>query len=161
MIVVGLDSAELTGYAVVAAGPRERLTHHGTFTISGAADVEQAVATLAAMKPDLVAVEAPYVRLNAATGLTLAVLLGRWLQAWERRGVATATVLASTWQIQILGGLVDRRSDRATRKRAARLWTRSTFAVELGEDEADAAGIATWAARRAVMDQRTRVAGSR
>ncbi len=150
MTVLGLDSALRTGFAVVARDPggRERLERHGTLTVRTAADVEAAVAELAAAGPDVVAVEAPFIRANAATGLTLATLLGRWLQEWERRGVPTVTVLASTWQIGLLAGLIDRCSDRAARKAAARRWALATYDAPLAEDEADAAGIAAWALRR-------------
>jgi len=78
----------------------------------------------------------------------LATLLGRWLQEWERRGVPTVTVLASTWQIALLAGLIDRRSDRAARKAAAQRWALATYGAELGQDEADAAGIAAWGLRQ-------------
>lgn len=152
MIVLGIDSAELTGIAVVARlpGQRETLVRRATIPVRSAVDVGAAVAELASAAPDLVAIEAPFVRLNPATGLALATLLGRWLQEWERRGVRTTTVLASTWQSALLTGLIDRRSDRATRKAAAQRWARATFGVELPEDEADAAGIASWAIRRAL-----------
>jgi len=151
-IFVGIDSAERSGVAVLRADRgRERLIHHATLTVRNAGDVERAVGELATHSPVLVAVEAPYIRANAATGLTLAVLLGRWRQELERRAIPTTTVLASTWQQGVLAGLCDRSSDRAQRKRAARLWARSTFGVDLPEDEADAAGIAAWALRRAAI----------
>lgn len=147
--VLGLDSAERTGFALIErAGGRERLVRYGVLRIQGAGDVERAVNELALESPDLVAIEAPFVRANAATGLTLATLLGRWLQAWERLGTPTTTVLASGWRPVILAGLCDRRSDRATCKRAARTWAKASFGVELDEDEADATGIAAWALRR-------------
>lgn len=109
MRVLGIDSAELTGFAVVAREPggRECLQRHGTLTVRSSGDVEAAVAKLAAAGPDVVAIEAPFIRANVATGLSLATLLGRWLQEWERRGAPTVTVLASTWQIALLAGLID------------------------------------------------------
>lgn len=163
MIVIGLDSAEHTGFAVVeSTGPRERLVQHGTFRVRRAGDVEQAVAALAPLRPDLVAIEGVYVAANAATALTLAILLGRWLQAWERRGIECTTVTAATWQPAILSGLIGQRSPREDRKRAAVIWASGTFGgVTLPEDEADAAGIATWAARQALMKARERRAGAR
>ena len=69
------------------------------------------------------------------------------------RTYATLTVTATVWQLEILSALIDHRSDRATRKLAARQCARATFGVELSEDEADAAGIATWALRRALLAQ--------
>lgn len=155
MTVVGVDSAEHAGIAVVhrdAHGEHLRLST--TLTISSASDVESAVARLAVYAPDLVCIEAPFVRLNPATALGLATLMGRWLQAWERREVATTTVLASTWQIGLLEGLITRRSARAARKAAARRWALATFGADLPEDEADAACLATWALRRARMQGR-------
>jgi hypothetical protein len=157
VIVLGIDSAELTGFAVVTSGPggRETLLRHGVFKIRAAADVEVAVVDLVGgTLPDLVAIEAPFIGQNVTTGLTLATLLGRWLQALEIRGVPTTTVTANVWQIGILTGLITQRSRRAERKAAACGWSKATFGVALSEDEADAAGIATWALRHARLAQR-------
>jgi Holliday junction resolvasome RuvABC endonuclease subunit len=153
MRVLGLDSAERTGFALVAREPggRERLLRHGCLTAITASHVEAAVAELAGEAPDLVAIEAPFVKVNASTGLVLATLLGRWLQEWERRGTRTTTVLASTWQISLLAGLIGRASVREARKAAARSWTKAIYGAELSEDEADAACIAGWALRRGLI----------
>jgi Holliday junction resolvasome RuvABC endonuclease subunit len=150
VIVLGLDSAEHTGFAVVErAGGAERLLRSGARPIRSAADVETAVAELAAGAPDVVAVEEPFVHpRNPATGLTLARLLGRWLQALEVRGLATVTVPASMWQPGILAG-VTRVTRSAERKRAAQALVRELFGVEAGEDEADAIAMAVWVARNA------------
>ena len=153
MRVLGLDSAERTGFALVVRPPggRERLLRHGCVTVGTGRQVEAAVSELAVDGPDLVAIEAPFVKVNASTGLVLATLLGRWLQEWERRGVPTLTVLASTWQIAILAGLIERTSGREARKAAARRWTLALYGEELSEDEADAACIASWALRRGLV----------
>jgi Holliday junction resolvasome RuvABC endonuclease subunit len=143
-VVIGVDSAERTGFAVLADA---RLVRHGVADIASAADVERTADLLALHRPDLVCVEAPFVRVNAATGLTLARLLGRWLQAFERRDIPTATVLASTWQPIVLVGRMTPRTKGPDRKLAAQAWALETFGLELPEDEADAAGIAAWAAR--------------
>jgi Holliday junction resolvasome RuvABC endonuclease subunit len=165
VIVAGIDSAELTGFAVVVAEPggRERLLRHGTLKIRKAADVERAVAELAGDRPDLVAIEAPFIGVNVTTGLTLATLLGRWLQSWETRGVPTTTATASVWQTGVLSGLITPCSNRAERKAACRTWCKATFSgetrgVNLTEDEADAIGLATFAVRRAVLAAKVRAA---
>jgi hypothetical protein len=154
--VLGLDVANSTGYALVAGDPggTERLLRCGVMDARHGGDVARGVGALARLQPDLVAVETPYVGRSAGAALDLATLVGRWLQGWEMRTYPTVTVTASIWQLEILSGLLNQRSKRATRKQAARQWARATFGVELGEDEADAAGIATWALRRALLAQR-------
>jgi hypothetical protein len=51
----------------------------------------------------------------------------------------------------MLSGLISTRAPRAARKAAAQLWVRRNFGAELGEDEADAAVMATWALRLHAM----------
>jgi Holliday junction resolvasome RuvABC endonuclease subunit len=151
VIVVGLDSAEQTGFAVVVRTDdgRELLDDHGTVTVHSAADVDATMEALALRRPDVVVVEEPFVHpRNPATGLTLARLLGRWLQAAEARGLTTLTVPASMWQPGILPG-VTQRTRSAARKQAARAFVRERFGLEVGEDEADAIAMAAYVARTA------------
>jgi Holliday junction resolvasome RuvABC endonuclease subunit len=153
VIVLGLDSAEATGYAVVerdAAG--ERLVRYGVVPARpahAAADVAAAVAELAAVGPDVVAVEEPFIHpRNPSTGLVLARLLGRWLQALEARGLTTVTVPASMWQPGVLPG-VTWATRSAERKAAAVAFARERFGVQATEDEADAIALAVYVARTA------------
>lgn len=146
LVVVGIDSAELTGIAILRG---RRIVRRGLCRITGGVDIERAADEIADFRPNLVAIEAPFVRVNPQTGLTLAELLGRWRQALERRWIETTTVLASTWQPEVLAGRITSRSGRDARKAAAREWARETFGVELSEDVADAAAIAFWAQQRA------------
>jgi Holliday junction resolvasome RuvABC endonuclease subunit len=150
VIVVGIDSAELSGFAIVQrAGVDERLIRHGVAAVRTAADVERVVADLVGTGPDVVAVEEPFIHpRNPATGLALARLLGRWLQVFEGRGLATVTVPASMWQTAVLPG-VTRRTRSAERKAAAQAFARERFGVEVTEDAADAIAMATWVARNA------------
>ena len=151
MTVLGLDSAERTGYAVVVRdhGGRERLERHGTLTVRSAADVDAAASELAGAGPDVVAVEEPFIHpRNPATGLALARLLGRWLQAFEGRGFTVVTVPASMWQPATLPG-VTQRTRSAERKAAAVAFARERFNVEVGEDAADAIALAVFVARTA------------
>jgi Holliday junction resolvasome RuvABC endonuclease subunit len=151
MIVAGIDSAELTGYAILESGSAcLALLRHGAVKISTGADVELVATELATAGAHLLAVEAPFVKPAARGGnphsaLELATLVGRWLQAAEVRAIPTGTVLASTWQPAILKG--DRWAPREARKAAAVRWAAVTFGVTLTEDEADAACIAAWAIR--------------
>ena len=126
----------------------DRVIRRGTCFVAAYHDVERAADEVATFAPSLVAIEEPFVRVNPATGLYLARLLGRWLQAFERRGLPTATVLASTWQPVVLGTRITTRTPSAMRKAAAVAWARERFGVDLPEDEADAAGIAAWALAR-------------
>jgi Holliday junction resolvasome RuvABC endonuclease subunit len=151
MIVAGLDSAETTGFALVERKPSgdEHLILYGAVPIRFGADVERLIAELSAACPDLVAVEEPFVHpRNPATGLSLARLLGRWLQVAETRGLTTVTVPASMWQPRILPGITHR-SRSAERKAAARAFALDRFGVAVTEDEADAIAMATWVARTA------------
>jgi Holliday junction resolvasome RuvABC endonuclease subunit len=151
VICIGVDSAEVTGLAVVTRDARgERLVLNTTVTIAGAADVESAAKRLAVYSADVVVVEEPFVHpRNPATGLVLARLLGRWLQAFEVRGLTCVTTPASMWQPAMLSGLLPARADRGARKAAALRWVRSTFGVEVTEDEADAITMATYVLRNA------------
>lgn len=159
MIVAGIDSAARTGIAIVSSdGRRERLLWHAVREVHDAADIAELVAEVAERGVHLIAIESAYLGINPRTALALGERVGRWLQQIERTGGRATCVSPSIWQSGILLGLIAARSTRAVRKRAARQWARATFGVELGEDEADATGIATWAARRAVMEDRTRKA---
>lgn len=151
-VVAGIDSAELSGVAVVVrdAGARERLVLSGVRRIRTAADVEAVVAELAAHVPDLVTVEEPFSHpRHPLAGLVLARLVGRWLQAFEVRGLATVTTPASLWQPAILAGLMGRRALRPERKAAAIIWCRATFGVVATEDQADAIAMTTYVLRAA------------
>lgn len=155
MIVVGIDSAELSGLAVVARPPggREQLMLSKTARIRTAADIDQVVAELRGFAPDVVAVEEAFVATypggNVHTGLALAVLQGRWQQAWESAGYPTVTVPPGMWRRGVLSGLLGSRARRAELKAAAQTWVRATFRAEVGEDEADAIALATFTLRNA------------
>jgi Holliday junction resolvasome RuvABC endonuclease subunit len=146
--VLALDSAEVTGFAVVACeNGTEVLLRHGAVTVKTASDVETAAGGLAREGAHLAVVEEPFVHpRNPATGLVLARLLGRWLQAFETKGVPTATIPASMWQTKVLPG-VTWRTRSADRKMAAVTFARATFGVDVSEDVADAIAMATWVVR--------------
>lgn len=152
MVVVGIDSAELSGLAVVARdqGAREHLVHSGVAKVRVAADVEAIVARLAAYEPDVVAIEEPFVHPKMPlAGLVLARLCGRWLQAFESRGLTCVTVPASMWQPNMLKGLIGPRATRPERKAAARIWVGASFNVDATEDQADAICMAAYVLRNA------------
>jgi Holliday junction resolvasome RuvABC endonuclease subunit len=160
--VLGIDSAELTGFAVVTrpSGGREELARSGVVTIRTAADVEAAVTDLTGRHaPDVVAIEEPFAhpKQGPVAGMALARLLGRWLQAFERRGCTCVTIPACMWQPAILGGrsgLIGPRATRPERKAAAQTWVKATFGVELAEDEADAICMASYVLRSATWKRR-------
>jgi Holliday junction resolvasome RuvABC endonuclease subunit len=159
MKVVGIDSAELSGLAVVArpAGGREQLVHSGVATIRTAADVERIASELAAYAPDVVAIEEAWSHpAHPRAGLALATLCGRWLQAFESRGFTCVTIPASMWQPALLTGLMPSRAKRPQRKLAAQAWCLATFGIEATEDEADAVAIAAYTLRNATRKPATR-----
>jgi hypothetical protein len=152
MTVAGIDSAELSGIAVVARDRpgRERLVLSGVRRIRTAADVAAVVAELAAQAPDVVAIEEPFIHpRQPLAGLVLARLLGRWLQAFEGQGITCVTTPASLWQPAMLAGLMGPQALRAERKAAAQAWCRVTFGVVATEDQADAIAMATYVLRSA------------
>jgi Holliday junction resolvasome RuvABC endonuclease subunit len=146
-IVAGIDSAETSGIVIL---DRSRIVRRGVCVVSGWADVERAADAIGAFSPDLVVIEDCFVRANASTGIALAKLVGKWEQAFGRRGIPTAAVLASTWQPVILGGRISARARRAERKAACVQWAQERFGLVLDEDLADDAAIATWGLKYAL-----------
>src|SRR5579862_2139046 len=150
MLILGIDSAETSGLALVerdAAG-NERLHRHGAELVRSYHDIDRLAGEWTRdPQPHLVVVEEPFVHPRyPLAGLVLARLLGRWLQAFEGRGFATATVPASMWQTSMLPG-VTRWTRSELRKAAAVRWVRERYGAEVGEDAADAIVLATWVAR--------------
>lgn len=152
MRVIGLDSAETSGIALVerASSGGERLIRHAVVTVRTAADVERVVGEIVADEPDLVAIEEAFCSLrNPSTGLVLAELCGRWRQELERRGLTTVTIPAQLWQVSGMLAGVSHRTRSAERKAAARAFALKHYQVDVGEDAADAICLGTWAARNA------------
>lgn len=151
MIILGIDSATTTGWALVErVGMAERLLGYGTAKLGE--NPAGAVSRLAAhvfelARPDLVVIEQPWMGKNVKTAMLLAEFVGRWKQAFESRGCVCSVVLPSQWRAGILTGLIGAKSPRAACKKAARIWGRGTFGVTMSEDEAEAVAVATWAAR--------------
>lgn len=150
MIAVGIDCATTTGWAIVerVAG-RETLKGHGLLNLKRP-DPWNPVAWLALQSrplggpgPDVVAIELPWLGKNPHTLEVLARYCGRFEQAFA--GVPTRLVSASEWQSKILGRFGGKK--REGLKRAAVLWAKGSFGVEVSEDEADAIGLAVFALR--------------
>lgn len=147
MIIVGLDAASRTGFAVLerAAG-RERVHAAGVLEVSPG-NVE-AFAAKWAPQVELVVVEDPYLRENVKTLKVLAGIAAVWQHAFEFRSVRVERCTAQSWQTGILTGLITGRAKREERKAAAQLWALRAFLLELPEDAADALGMAVWIARK-------------
>lgn len=149
MIVAAIDSAEVSGLAVVGRDPlagTERLLWVDTVTVAGAGNVNEAVAALALWRPDLFVVEQPFLGKNPTTGLVLAQMFGRWVQAIETAGYAAIGVPAAMWQPRTLPQFTPRMRS-AERKTAAIALVRERFGRQLEENAADAACLALYAAR--------------
>lgn len=154
MIVLGLDAAARTGFALVekTVGP-ERLIEHGSVD-TGTADIIQTFATNMATRrraPDIVVIEDCYLDKNVQTLKALARLTGRWQQAFESMGLRTRLCMADVWQKRMLGQMGG--AGRASRKKAAMTWCRAWFKAELDPDAADAACMAAWECRRSLLPQ--------
>jgi hypothetical protein len=149
VIVAAVDSAASPGIAIVerAAVGAERLISYGLRPLGNAADVERLAVELAATRPDVTAIEQPFLHVGSAVGLNLAVLHGRLLQAFERRGLPTVAVPTDEWQQSGLLPGIHRGSRGVDRKRASRAFAMTAFGVLVGENEGDAIALATWVAR--------------
>jgi hypothetical protein len=163
--VLGLDSATRTGYGLAERdGARERLLAHGVLDLNRAraAFMESFADTVLEGGPvDLVAIEDNYLdtnpeKANVATLKALARIVGRWEQVWEARKVKTVLVPAQRWQTGLLAGLMGPRANRDTRKRAAGLWVKATFGLELDQDACDGVCLAVWVARQRAFEARAR-----
>jgi hypothetical protein len=81
--------------------------------------------------------------------MTLARLLGRWLQAFEHEvRLGCVTIPPSLWQPAVLPGFSSRMPS-AERKAAAILLARERFDVNVGPDAADAIAIGIYTLRNA------------
>jgi hypothetical protein len=164
VVVLGVDSApSKCGWALVERdGARERLIAHGILhsvdhEVVGEFAGRMATASLTI---DVVVIEDAYLDKNVDTVKVLSRLVGRWQQAFEGLGLETQLVMADVWQRGILAGplMPAVGATRATRKKAAKIWAQATFGESLDENEADAAGLATYGLRHRVF--RRRAAGS-
>ncbi len=156
MIAAGLDAASRTGWAVVEAG-RGRPTRLASGVVE--AHWDQIMDTVAQVflprGVELALIEVPYVASNPHTAITLGRIVGRWEEELDRAGIAVELVRAQQWQVGLMAGLIGRTSPRDQRKKAARLWVRQFYGLNLpSEDECDAIGLATWGAQRAAISGR-------
>jgi Holliday junction resolvasome RuvABC endonuclease subunit len=145
-IILGLDSATRTGWALVQG---EKLLEHGV--VNGADRKRQdllAVYVCGKARPDLVVIEDNYFGKHVDVVKVLSRIVGAWELCFAVRGVDTELLMASTWQRELLTGLISNGSKSDHRKKACALWVKQTYGVRVSEDEADAIGIATWVARR-------------
>jgi Holliday junction resolvasome RuvABC endonuclease subunit len=157
MLAIGIDCATRTGWAVVeSVCGREHPLEHGIVDASKLTPAElcqamDRVLNLSACNGHndvVVALELPFLDKNPHVLEVLARLCGQWEHACAMRGLDAVLVRASRWQPAILTGLIDTHSKREQRKRAARMWCKATYGVDLSDDESDAAAIATWACRQ-------------
>ena len=149
MRALGIDCATTCGWALVdnTAG-KERSLGRGVLDLSRSTQekVEDLANLARSMKPDVVVVELPYLDKNVVTLRTLAMLAGRFQQAFEVAGFPVELLMATQWQSSVLGRFGGRK--REGLKKAAVLWARATFGVAMTEDEADAHGIAMCVLRK-------------
>lgn len=150
MLVLGLDTASTTGWALVRreAG-REVVVDHG---LADGRDHLARAALARRLRPDIVAIEDAWLgaggRANPATLKLLARIQGGWEQAVRDAGATRVEyVQPQAWQSLLLAGLCRGNAPRAQRKAAAQLWVRRWYGLEVSEDEADAVAIATFQAR--------------
>jgi Holliday junction resolvasome RuvABC endonuclease subunit len=158
VIVLGLDSATTTGYALVEhARGRDRLIEAGTVDGSdGMAVAELAGRVVNAHAIELVAIEDNFLGKNPATLKVMARIVGRWQQAFEPLGVDTDLIEPSRWR-SVLRGFIQPGAQRAACKDAAQRFARMVLgAKDLGTDAAEAACLAVFAARRAAFAARVK-----
>lgn len=151
MIVIGIDAAIVkTGIGVVdgdafVASSLVRGTKASGIALEAKALNARHVARLAA-------IELPYHGQNADTTIKLSMAVGQWKQALEWEGISVVLYRAGEWQRSVLG--VSPRAKRKERKAAAVTWAMRVLGVKVCEDEADALGLAFYAARMAKLRPR-------
>lgn len=152
VIVLGLDSASTTGFALLDG---ERILESGTVDAREMKRIDVLAAFMCSRaRPDLVAIEDNFLGINVNTVKVLSRIVGAWELAFAVRGVPTELVMASVWQKALLAGLPG-----GTKKRAA-TWVKATYGLKVSEDVADAIGIAAFVARREIVAARIRSAGA-
>lgn len=152
MIVLGIDSASTSGWALLDG---ERILERGTIDARDPKRIDTLAAFVCAKaRPDLVAIEDNFLGVNVNVVKVLSRIVGRFEMVFAVRGVPTELVMASIWQKAILAGLP------GGTKKACATWVRATYGITVGEDTADAIGLAVFVARRELVAARTRAAGA-
>lgn len=149
VIALGIDAATNTGYGLVRRDRgEEKLIAHGELDFARFPAKWELAETLVRLardwRPDVVAIELPYMHKNAHTLEVLARFCGRFEQALEPTGAQVLVVRANQWQPKMLGTC---RMKRDALKKLAVVWCRSNFGLDLPEDAADAAMLAVYALR--------------
>ena len=156
VLAIGADIATRTGWGVVeSVCGHEHPLDHGTIDAAKLTPAElcqaiDRVLDLSACNSHndvVVALELPFLDKNPHVLEVLARLCGQWEHACAMRGLETVLVRASQWQAAILTGLITTTSKREQRKKAAQMWCKATYGLDLDEDSADGVAIATWACR--------------
>jgi Holliday junction resolvasome RuvABC endonuclease subunit len=148
VIVLGLDAATSTGWAIVGvAQGKTRLYDFGIANVHNWRSLGKVVAAGVSAGAETAALEVPYVDKSPDTAIKLGMIAGRWMQELDRAGLRYTQHKAQQWQSNLLKGLIVPRSPREERKRAAGLWVKCQFGLVVKEDEADAICLATWGAK--------------
>ena len=150
MLAIGADIASRTGWGVVeSTGGHETALEHGIVDVAMDTPLWEQIDRVLdkGRHVAVVALEMPWLGDNPHTLEVLARLTGQWEHACSMRGLEYVLVRPGQWQPAILTGLIDTHSKREQRNRAARMWCRATFGLDLEDDEADGLAIATWACR--------------
>lgn len=151
-IVLGLDSASTTGWALVQG---EKLLEHGLVNASERRRQDTLAAYVCSRhRPDIAVIEDNYFGKNVDVVKVLSRIAGAWELAFAVRGVDTRLVMGSVWQKALLTGLIDNGSVSAARKAACARWVKATYGLKVSEDEADAIGLATYVAREMAYNDR-------
>jgi Holliday junction resolvasome RuvABC endonuclease subunit len=159
MLVLGIDAATTTGHATILLGEAGKLSVRRVGRIAARAGaISDLIAAAAGDGVVLAGLETPYLDKNPDTTIKLAMIAGRFAQELDHHRIPCAQLRADEWQKGLLTGLISGRSDRGLRKRAARAWVHATYKLDVTEDEADAICLATWLAKRAVLDRKTAAA---
>lgn len=158
MVVLGLDAASTTGWALVERTPsgHERVLKWGT--VDGR-DHRVRASLARVLAPKIVVIEDAWLgagsKANPKVLKTLARIQGGWEQAVRDAGAEVVEYMQPhAWQSALLSGLCRGNAPRAERKAAAVLWAKRWHAVIVPEDAADALGLATWGARTMALSAR-------
>ncbi len=163
VIALGVDVATKAGWVVLEKFAGERVLETGIVGpgvgLPAWEQLERVVQNAHTKGARLAVLERPYLDKNPKVLEVLARLLGSWEQVCRARGLEVVLVRASEWQMGCLAGLISITSRRDARKKAAQVWCRAVYQLELDPDRADAVAMTTWVVKNRGLIERGKAAG--
>lgn len=135
--LLALDVASTTGYAILAAAGELVTYGHANLRTDCAQQIATLAITFAGMGVTTVLIEAGYSGPNIKSGLDLATMRGRWIQALEALGITSIELVApAKWRKTTIKPA--HKLKRKELKALAKQYALEHFGIAATEDEADA-----------------------